>query len=148
MAEAKHTYWLDAQFAVYFLATRLGEQPGAVEALAQANELVAQFLNEGYEPLSVLSLGPTKLTLANAGELDGTRIVVLWALQGHRSPEDQRVFLELSQERQESRREAMVLAERHKASEDAKREVADKVEAAKKDASILQHIASQLDRSN
>ena len=148
MAEAKHVYWVDAQFAVYFLATLVGQQPGATQALAQANELVAQYLNAGYEPLSVISLGESKLTLQGAGELDGTRVVVLWALQGHRLPADQRAFLELAEERQESHRQALVESERHRAAEDARQEVQAILGRAERQAERVKSLDAEISQLN
>ena len=148
MAEAKHRFWLDAQFGVYFLATKLGQQPGASEALAQANELVAQYLNAGYEPLSVISLGPDKRTLEGAGELDGTRVVVLWALQGNRTPEHQAEFLAVAQEVQEAARAQLVESERHAAAESARQEVQAVLARAQQQAAQVKSLDEEISKLN
>ena len=89
MATTKRRFWQHAEFGVYFLATRLGEQPGAVQALEEANSLVNNYLSAGYEPIDSWVIGNDKLVLQGSGELDGVKVVVLWGLQSWLDPDVQ-----------------------------------------------------------
>ena len=146
MAEAKRQFWVACEWASYAVPIALGLEPGASEVLGQVNQLMEAYTQQGWEPVEVIPIGgPTPLVLENSGQLTVQRTLILWGLRDYRTAEHQQEFLDVAQEVQEARRLALIESERHAAAEAARQEISDKVEAARKDASILERLGAKLD---